>query len=124
MYDREKFKTQMMDRSKPFLLTSSSIYKPEVSHDKKELFFNWWDSNPKISYAEIIKRNLKIRYENEADKSLTSGHPVQTVSMTALLHNQQKTRMDYYDLVNDMHMDREILHFITCWSLTFQQTHH
>lgn len=107
-FDGTESAIKILDKSKAFLLTSAKLYSQESTLDKKLKFNNWWDTYPKVTYSEIVNHNLKWRYENELDKSLTNGHPVQTVSLTAIYYNPKKTRMDYYDLVNDIHLDREL----------------
>ena len=96
---------QSLDSEKPFIYSSSTLYSDSRIQERKLKFLEWFFLTDQIDQQKILDLHRQFRFEKEADQSLIpAGHILKTVSITSVVKGNDKLRMDYFDVVNDIHL--------------------
>ncbi len=103
--DEDMISFRRLESEKPFIYSSTTLYTSESIEERKFRFMDWSFFNVNINQPMILDFHKKFLYENETDKNfLDEGEIVKTVSITSLVKTPRTTLVDYYDLLNDLHL--------------------
>lgn len=105
IHNENGIQSNSLDPSKAFIYSSTTLYSEERIHDKKLNFLEWYFYNEELDQSMILDFHRNYLYENEEDKSiLPEGVILKTVSITSLSMSSSSSKVDYFDLVNDIHL--------------------
>ncbi len=102
--DDDGARYRKINPDRPFIYSSSTLYTEMARNRKEEEFIRWYLANPYPTRNDHLAFQRGQIFEKEPDKStIPPGHILKTVSITSIHHLQGEVKMDYYDLVNDLH---------------------
>lgn len=98
-----------LDRNIPHIYSSSTLYSPEIAHDRKLEFHEWLKTQESFTQGEMIKLHSEFRYELlNSEKPVNNNAILKTVSTTSILKNETNADVLYFDRVNDMQLIRKL----------------
>ncbi|MCF8378413.1 MAG: NRDE family protein [Bacteroidales bacterium] len=102
-------KVSILDNSRPYMFTSSSLYPPETDHARRLDFNRWLPGKFQPTDQEILEFHKKHLFEYTKNVYRPDeGHIIKTVSITMIKNSKIGVEMDYYDLVNDMKLTKAL----------------
>lgn len=102
--NEEGIQYRTIDADKPFVYSSTTLYPAEARNRRRESFNDWFGAGIPIDQHQVIRYHKGSRFENEPPPVHPTGnHVLKTVSITSIVSERNKMKVDYYDLLNDMH---------------------
>ena len=100
-----------LNKKKPYIYSSTSLYSINSAEDRKLTFFEWYYKNQSISQEDALRFHEKFLFENEKDKSkIWGGFILNTVSITSIFKTSKEASVYYIDRLNDIQLTK-VLNF-------------
>lgn len=107
-WDETKIHIVKLDRNRPHIWSSSTLYSDEIKKKRKEWFGNWQLEN-KFNLEDIINFHKNAGEGNpEYDLVMNRNNIVQTVSITSIIKNHHRIELQYHDLIHSTFQQKEI----------------
>ena len=96
-----------LDRKKPHIYSSSSLYTDNSKEERRLRFFEWYYKSNNISQADALNFHNNFLFEKEKDKSKIWGDFIlNTVSITSIHKTFEMAEIWYSDLINDIQLKK------------------
>lgn len=100
-----------LDRKRPHIYSSSSLYTDNSKEERRLTFFEWYYNSQNISQEDVLNFHDKFLFENEKDKSKIWGDFIlNTVSITSIHKTYKMAEIQYSDKLNDIQL-KKVLKF-------------
>lgn len=104
--ESEKSLTEL-DKKKPHMYSSTSLYTLNSSEERKLTFLEWYYKKQQLSQEDVLKFHEKFLFEDEKDKSkIWGGYILNTVSITSIFKTAKTATVYYTDQLNDIQLKK------------------
>ena len=102
--DEDQLQFRKLNSEKPFIYSSSTLYTQNTRADRNVDFLEWFFLTEDKNQRNILDFHKQHFFENEKDKTkVKGGHILKTVSITSITNSPELVKVDYFDMVNDIH---------------------
>lgn len=96
-----------LDRKKPCIFSSSSLYTDTSIEERRLNFFEWYYKSQNISQEDALNFHHQFLFEKEKDKSKILGDFIlNTVSITSIYKTSNMAEIQYTDQINDIRLKK------------------
>lgn len=96
-----------LDKKKPFIYSSSTLYTDVSIEERRLVFFEWYYKSQKISQQDALNFHHQFLFEKEKDKSKILGDFIlNTVSITSIYKTFDMAEIKYADQINDIQLKK------------------
>lgn len=104
----EKYiKVRNIDKNKPFIYSSSTLYSHDIKSKRQIEFYKWYEQNPDKKLEDILIFHSINKYENY-DNRIDGKNILKTVSTTSIFKKGENSSMNYFDHINNFHLQKSI----------------
>lgn len=108
--NESSIKLKELDRKKPYIYSSTSLYTQNSMEERRLAFFEWYYKSQNISPLDAVKFHHNFLFEKEKDKRKVVGdYILNTVSITSIFKNNNRAEILYADQINDLQLRKILL---------------
>lgn len=116
-WDSQKKYTRHLDKAKPHIWSSVTLYDTLVINKREQWFKEWLHEHPSPSMQEILQFHLFAGDgDHNNDLRMNRNNMMLTLSTTGIEINDKKGTMYYHDLQNNKHFKQE-LNYLSAYSI-------
>jgi len=102
VWDGKEKNKYLLDRNKPYIWSSATLYNQRASKHRKNLFEEWLQTNPIFNKHSLLKF-FRERTDNLNGFIIKRDNEIHTLSYSFIeLQKGKKAKLDYHDLRNNI----------------------